>query len=95
MGIKPLIEICKDGTVGMSGKAHGQKRALKSLVEKLKSAEVDPDYPVYFLQTDVEEPSRNVMEQVGMQDARIFRICCAVGSHIGPNAAGLVYVVKK
>ena len=35
------------------------------------------------------------MEQVGMQDARIFRICCAVGSHIGPNAAGLVYVVKK
>ena len=95
LGIKPLIEICKDGTVGMSGKAHGQKRALKSLVEKLKSAEVDPDYPVYFLQTDVEEPSRNVMEQVGMQDARIFRICCAVGSHIGPNAAGLVYVVKK
>lgn len=95
LGIKPMIEITKEGTVGMTGKAHGQKRALKTLAETYKQAKLDPDYPVYFLQTDTDAPSREVMEQTNHQDARIFRICCAVGTHIGPNAAGFVYVVKE
>ncbi len=95
LGIKPLIEIRKDGTVGMSGKAHGQKRALKSLAERYGSAKVDSEYPVYFLQTDTDVPTRSVMDMLGLSENRIFRICCSVGSHIGPNAAGLVYVVKE
>ncbi|MDE6274563.1 MAG: DegV family protein [Clostridiales bacterium] len=94
LGIKPLIEITKEGTVGMCGKAHGQKKALRSLIDVLKSEALDKNYPVYFLQTDTDKPTREVMAGTGHEDDRIFRICCAVGTHIGPNAAGLVYVVK-
>lgn len=95
LGIKPLIEIKTDGTVGMAGKAHGQRRALKALADGYKQKKIDPDYPVYFLQTDTDVPVRSVMEEVGLPNSRIFRICCSVGTHIGPNAAGLVYVVKE
>jgi DegV family protein with EDD domain len=94
LGIKPLLEITDAGTVGMEGKAHGQKKALRSLAERLKSDQIDESYPVYFLQTDVSEPVKSVMQAVGREDARIFRICCSVGTHIGPNAAGVVYVIK-
>ena len=95
LGIKPMIEIKTDGTVGMKGKSHGQRRALKTLADTCKQAKLDPDYPVYFLQTDTDIPVRSVMEEVGLQNNRIFRICCSVGTHIGPNAAGFVYVVKE
>lgn len=95
LGIKPLISIWTDGTVQMVGRAHGRKRALKSLADAFLADKTDPDYPVYFLQTNTDRLAREVMEMTGNADARIFRICCAVGTHIGPDAAGLVWVSKK
>lgn len=95
LGIKPLITFTETGSVVMSGRAHGQKKALRALVDILKKEKIDEEYPVYFLQTDTDAPSREVMRMAGREDCRIFRICCAVGAHIGPNAAGVVYVVKE
>ncbi|MDE5897611.1 MAG: DegV family protein, partial [Clostridia bacterium] len=95
LGIKPLITFTEQGAVVMDGRAHGQKKALRALAETLKKDRVDEAYPVYFLQTDTDAPPREVMRQAGMEDARIFRINCAVGAHIGPNAAGVVYAVKE
>lgn len=95
LGIKPLITFSLDGGVIMDGRAHGQKKALKALSDIFKKEDVDPDYPVYFLQTNTDVPPREVMRATGREDSRLFCICCAVGTHIGPNAAGLVYVVKE
>ncbi len=95
LGIKPLVTIAESGAVVMAGKAHGRKKALKVLVDTLNAAKVDPDYPVYYLQTNAEEYARSVMAQTGREDAALCRINCAVGAHIGPDAAGFVYVEKK
>lgn len=95
LGIKPLVSIGTEGTVGMVGRAHGQKKALNALAEYYKKDKIDSAYPVYFLQTDAEEPALSLMRATGNADARKFRICCSVGTHIGPNAAGMVYVVKE
>lgn len=93
LGIKPLIAIQTDGTVAMTGRAHGRKKAMKALADLFRDA--DPDYPVYFLQTDSDEAPREVMALTGRTDAPLIRICCVVGTHIGPNAAGIVYVAAK
>lgn len=95
LGIKPLIEISADGYVVMAGKAHGRKKALKALSDRYGKAVLDPDCPVYCLQTNNEEPPREVMAAAKIADAPLLRICCAVGTHIGPDAAGIVYVEKK
>lgn len=95
LGIKPLIRIPPEGVVEMAGKARGQKRALRALAEYYRAAKTDPDYPVYFLQSDSEEPPREVMKETGLESANLFPITCAVGSHIGPNAAGIVFVEEK
>lgn len=94
LGIKPIIELTSEGTVGMTGKARGQKKALLEISEQFRKEPLDPGYPVYYLQTDKDFPPRTLMELTG-HEGKILRICCAVGTHIGPNAAGIVYVVKN
>ena len=95
LGIKPLITFTQEGAVVMDGREHGRKKAIRALVKTLNSAKVDPEYPVYFMQTNTDEFTRAVMKETGREGDRIFRICCAVGTHIGPNAAGYVYVEKE
>lgn len=93
LGIKPLVTVAPEGTVEMAGKTRGQKKALLEISERFRKDTLDPDYPVYYLQTDTDVPPKTLMELTGCE-GKIFRICCAVGTHVGPNAAGIVYVVK-
>lgn len=95
LGIKPIIQIPSEGTVVMAGKAHGQKKALKALADYYKAAAVDENYPVYFLRSTAEEPAREAMALAGRNNDPLIQICCAVGTHIGPNAAGIVFVERK
>ncbi len=94
MKIKPIVGVSADGRVVMTGRAHGQKRAIKEIAERFTADMVCPDYPVYFLQTNSDVPARALMDACKCTHERVFRINCAVGAHIGPNAAGIVYVVK-
>ena len=95
LGIKPIVTVSSDGAVVMAGRAHGRKRALKELAERFTAEELDPAYPVYFLCSDREDPTRALMQAVNRENAVVFQICCTVGTHIGPNAAGYVCVVKS
>lgn len=94
LGIKPIVGVSREGTVVMTGRAHGQKKALQALANEYLSARTDPAYPVYFLRTEPETPACELMKAVG-REGRVFRICCAVGAHIGPNAAGIVFVAAQ
>lgn len=95
IGIKPIIEITQEGTVGIVGKTHGSKKALSALVEAFRKAQLDVSQPVFFLQTQPDTPTREVMKAVGRENDPLVPICCAVGAHIGQGAAGIVYVVKS
>lgn len=95
LGIKPLITVSVEGTVVMEGKERGQRHALKALAEKFESDRPDEAYPVYFLRSDGEAPSQELQRLLHREKDPILQICCAVGTHIGPNAAGVVYVSKK
>ena len=95
LGVKPIVTVSLDGAVIMAGRAHGRKRALKELAELFGREELDPAYPVYFLCSDREDPARALMQAVNRENAAIFQICCAVGTHIGPNAAGYVCVARS
>lgn len=95
LGIKPIVTVTLEGAVVMAGRAHGRKRALKELAEHFTAEALDPAYPVYFLCTDSEAPARALMQAVKRENAAVFQICCAVGTHIGPNAAGYVCVARS
>ncbi len=94
LGIKPIIAVDREGAVAMIDKAKGQKKAIAEVGELFRKEEADVNYPVYFLQTNNEDPATKLMNETGRPEARRFRICCAIGAHIGVNAVGVVYVVK-
>lgn len=95
LGIKPIVTVSEEGTVEVAGRARGQKNALLSVAQAFLRAEADGDYPVYFLRTDSDAPAREVMRATHLENSPVFSICCAVGTHIGPNAAGIVFVEKR
>ncbi len=95
LGIKPIITFTETGAVINIDKVHGHRKGIKWLVNRYRQDELDPNYPIYFLQTDNSAPTEELKHQFEMDDAPIYRINCAVGAHNGTNATGFVYVLKN
>ncbi len=95
LGVKPLVTVSKEGAVESCGNARGMKKALGECASRYRGEEIDENYPVYFIYCATDENCNKLMESLGMGDGEKYNSCCAIGSHIGPNAAGIVYVAKN
>ena len=97
--IKPIIEIQSDGRVGIPGKAMGMRMGMEQLCKKPEQRPRDGEYPLYVMYTNNRDVARNLAERLkkaGLEigEDRIIQVGAAIGSHIGPEACGLVYVQK-
>lgn len=96
-GIKPIVTITPEGTVGMAGKAIGVPRAIASIVAKVQSLELDEAFPIYSLYTcGMENPAKleEKLSQAGYPAAERRQVGPTIGAHVGPNIYGVVVVVK-
>ncbi len=92
--IKPVITVNSKGEVELIEKHMGIHKALHSLTEKLNAAKTDGHETVYIYTMD-DSNCRAVMEKTGAdKDVKPVNICPVIGAHIGPCAAGVVYVEK-
>ena len=97
--IKPIISIQTDGRVGIPAKAMGMRKGMDILCKQLQSAAPDENFPLYVMYTNnrsVAETLASRLESTGftIPADRIIQVGAAIGSHIGPDACGLVYVRK-
>lgn len=97
LGIKPIVTISAEGTVDVVGKALGQRKALKVVNDFFRAEKPDPAYPILYLYSKVDDAGRKLIEQTGGDPAtaEFYNLCCAVGAHIGTNAAGLAFVSSE
>ena len=95
--IKPLISVDIEGRVALPGKAMGVRKGMDMVAKRLTIRKPDESYPVYVMYTN----NRAVGEQLAQRlaalgwdipDERIIQGGAAIGSHIGTEACGLVYV---
>lgn len=95
--IKPLISVDIEGRVALPGKAMGVRKGMDMVAKRLTIRKPDESYPVYVMYTN----NRAVGEQLAQRLAalgweiageRIIQVGAAIGSHIGTEACGLVYV---
>lgn len=98
--IKPVITVEPDGSIGIPAKAMGMRRGMDTICKRLSLTPPDPSFPVYAMYTNnrsVAETLAQRMESAGqpVPDDRIIQVGAAIGSHIGPDACGLVYVAAK
>lgn len=97
-GIKPLITFTQEGTVSLCGKAIGVPRAIQTILTKMESMEIDPAFPVdtlYTCGTENVEKLEAKLQAMGIQTGSRLQVGPAIGTHVGPNVYGVVFVVKE
>ena len=98
--IKPIISIDTDGKVAVPGKAMGMRKGMDTLCKYLEAHQPDPDFPVYLMYTNQRKAAETLgvrMEAHGhsIPADRIIGVGAAIGTHIGPEACGVVYIEKE
>ena len=97
--IKPIITVEHDGGIGIPAKAMGMRKGMDYLCKQAEARPADPEFPFYVMYTNnrsVAETLASRLEASGITvpEDRIIQVGAAIGSHIGPDACGLVYVAK-
>lgn len=97
--VKPIITLGAQGEVGLLAKTFGMHLALRNLAGRVDAARIDGDKPLYFLYTMDDGNCNAMAERLRLSEnllknAQKINICPVIGSHIGPKAAGIVFVEK-
>lgn len=98
--IKPIISVDVQGRVVVPAKAIGMRKGMDFLCKRLDHSPMDETFPIYSMYTQNRQCGEALADllQIRGYDVPPERIMCvgaAIGSHIGPNACGLVYVAKE
>ena len=89
--IKPIITVEKNGGIGVPAKAMGMRKGMDMLCKHLENP--DPAFPVYAMFTNHRSVAESLAQKMGnVDDGHIIQVGAAIGSHIGPDACGFVYV---
>lgn len=98
--IKPIIQVNTQGQVIVPAKVMGMKKGADYLCKQVGKIQPDPDFPFYVMYTDNRQNGENLSRRfrdMGYEipDERIIQVGAAIGTHIGPNAIGYVYIAKE
>lgn len=96
--IKPIITITVDGKVGILGKCLGKNKAICAIKKHLQEMTADESFPVYSIYsygTDNCAKFEEKLLQEGFHIDERLQIGPTIGSHIGPEAFGIIFVTKE
>ena len=98
--IKPIVTVEPDGTIGIPAKAMGMRKGMDILCKHAAARPADPDFPFYVMYTNNRDVARDLAKKlktagISVDEDHIIQVGAAIGSHIGPDACGLVYVAAK
>jgi DegV family protein with EDD domain len=95
--IKPIISIDRNGRVAIPAKAMGMRKGMDYLCKRVSEIPSDPHFPLYVMYTNNRGVAQTLAARLSaagypIAEDRIIQVGAAIGSHIGPDACGLVYV---
>ncbi len=96
-GIKPIITVNQDGTVGILGKSLGRAKATANIIKYIKEHPRDPEFPLYSLYSHEIENCLRLEEKlasIGVVPEERLEIGATIGVHVGPGAFAVIYVEK-
>ncbi len=95
--IKPVITLDERGGIAMAQKCLGRSKALQFLLSHMKKQDLDPNFPLYSLYTygtDNCQKLEDSLSQNAFPAPIRQRVNGVIGTHVGPEVYGLVYVTK-
>ena len=95
--IKPVIHIDPAGKIAIPAKAMGMRKGMDTLCKYLDARQPDSAFPLYVMYTNNRSTAEALAQRLrdhghDVADDRIIGVGAAIGTHIGPDACGLVYV---
>ena len=96
--LKPVITLNREGAIDVVQKCLGKARAQQYLVDQMKKIKLDEEFPLYSIYTygtvNCEKMEENMLK-IGVKAEQRIRLSSVIGTHIGPEVYGVVYVVKE
>lgn len=94
--IKPIIKVDEKGSVVVPAKAMGMRKGMDYICRKLEQQKPCAEQPLYVMYTNNRSVAEKLAERVRsmgyeVPDERIIAVGAGIGTHIGPNACGIVY----
>lgn len=98
--LKPFVSLDENGKIFVLDKVIGRKKAYSRFFKILEECPFDPDYPIDFLYFYEPENGHKLAEDVAalypsVDAKRVYPCGPTIGAHVGNNAYGFSYVMKK
>ena len=97
--VKPIIRVSEEGAIEVPAKAMGMRKGMDQLCKRLEQQNPSADHRIYVMYTADRTIGETLAEKVAalgyeIPDEQIVQVGAGIGSHIGPNACGIVYVAE-
>lgn len=95
--LKPIICLQGEG-VSLLSMGMGMNRAINAVIKHVQKLGIDENFPFYTLWSYGDKNTRKFekkAEEAGIKVDDSIQIGCVIGSHIGPEAFGCVFVAKE
>lgn len=94
--IKPIIKVDEHGGIAVPAKVMGMRKGMDTLCKRLQTQLPSPDFPLYVMYTNRRSVAQTLAEKIRalgyeVPEDHIIGVGAAIGSHIGPDACGIVY----
>ena len=93
-----FMQSLKDNDIDVIGKKMGSKTAVRELCGMVNLNKIDPEYGIRFLYSMRDANVRELIVRMGLDPETVLElqdIGPVIGTHIGPDAFGYVYVDRK
>lgn len=95
--VKPIIRVTEEGGIEVPAKALGMRKGMDMLCKRIEQQKPSGEHNLYVMYTADRTIGQNLAKKVqemgyDIPEERIIQVGAGIGSHIGPNACGIVYV---
>ena len=95
--VKPVIRVTEDGAIEVPAKAMGMRKGMDILCKRLEQQKPSAEHNLYVMYTADRTIGQTLAKKLldmgyEIPEERIIQVGAGIGSHIGPNACGIVYV---
>lgn len=98
MQIRPVLTFNDKGELSVTEKAMGSKKAIRSLLDKLKILDPNSPVPIFLAYAgdtaNAEELRKLIEEKYGITNVILGPVGPVIGSHTGPSLTGLIFIGK-
>ena len=95
--VKPVIHVTGEGAIEVPAKAMGMRKGMDMLCKRIEQQKPDDNHNFYVMYTADRTIGQTLAKKLldmgyEIPEERIIQVGAGIGSHIGPNACGIVYV---